>query len=413
MGYLLPAFDSRPAILDIYTPFFCLHRDAYVEGNQVIITPLRPGFITSIHTDDTFLVKKGQPLIELDRTDASIFLEQSEQELAQTVREVCQAFHDVFTYSADIEVKKADLIVAAQDFHHREGVLAAEGVSLENYQHAVAALRSRYFSLQLTESLYHKALSYVQGTSIKTHPRVQAAAYKFREAWVQLHRCTIYAPVEGLAAQRTIQVGMWVNEGDPLLSVIPLDQIWVNANYKETQLKKMRLGQSVRITSDLYGSGVVYHGRIVGIPGGAGNAFSLLPPQNLSGNWIKIVQRLPVRVELEPEELKHHPLRLGLSMKAITSLRNQEGGLVPTSTEGSPTYQTSIFEEEEEGALEQIEKIIHANLDPTLASYAESALCMEPIDRVIKPLNRFFQRLKSSMECDLKDLFSKENECQE
>lgn len=145
----------------------------------------------------------------------------------------------------------------------------------------------------------------VQGTSIAEHPWVQVAAQEVRDAWVQLYRCKIYAPVDGLVAQRTIQVGMWVSQQEPLMSIIPLDQIWVNANYKETQIKKMRIGQKVRFTSDLYGSDVVFHGHIVGLPGAAGNAFSLLPPENLSGNWIKIVQRLPVRIALLQDELKN------------------------------------------------------------------------------------------------------------
>lgn len=380
--------------------------DAYVEGNQVFITPLHPGFVTSIHTDDTFLVEKGQLLVELDKTDARLALDQAEEILAQTVREVCQAFHEVFAQKADIEVKKAGLILTAQDFHHREGVLAAEGVSLENYQHAVAALRAGYFSLQATETLYQKALSLVQGTSIKTHPRVLAAAYRLREAWVQLYRCNIYSPVEGLAAQRTIQVGMQVNGGQPLLSVIPLDQIWVNANYKETQLKRMRIGQKVKITSDLYGRDIIFHGKVVGLPGGAGNAFSLLPPQNLSGNWIKIVQRLPVRVELDPEEIKHHPLRIGLSMEATTYFRDQQGELVPTSTVGSPLYQTPIFEEEEKGDRECVEEVINANLDPTLIHYADDPIHLEPLVPMItdpEELKQFFPKLKLSMEEDLKE----------
>jgi membrane fusion protein (multidrug efflux system) len=348
--------------------------DAYVEGNQVYITPLRPGFITGIHSDDTFLVKKGQLLIDLDKTDSLIALNQAEKNLAQVVREVCQMFHQVFVYGAEIEIKKADYIKTAQDYQHRKDVVSEGGVSLEDFEHAIAFLSGSYYALQMTELLYDKALSLVQGTSIKTHPLVLEAADKVRDAWVQLYRCQIYSPVEGLVAQRKIQVGMWVDSGQLLMSVIPLDQIWVNANYKETQLKKMRIGQSVKIRSDLYGWDTVFHGIIVGLPGAAGNAFSLLPPQNLSGNWIKIVQRLPVRVMLDPNELKHHPLRIGLSMEATVDLSDQEGLLVPVNTEGSPTYETPIYEGEELGDLEAIIKIIDENLDPTLSTYANTPL---------------------------------------
>lgn len=351
--------------------------DAYVEGNQVFITPLKRGFVTAIHTDDTFLVKKGQLLVDLDATDSIIALSHAEKNLAAVVREVCQTFHQVFVYEADIEIKRAEFIKTAQDYEHRKDVVAEGGVSVEDFEHAIAYLSSSYYALQMTELLYEKALSLVQGTSIKTHPRVLEAADRVRDAWVQLYRCQIYSPVEGLVAQRKIQVGMWADAGQPLMSVIPLDQIWVNANYKETQLKKMRIGQEVKITSDLYGSGTVFHGKIVGLPGAAGNAFSLLPPQNLSGNWIKIVQRVPVRVALDAEELKEHPLRIGLSMEAIVDLRDQQGLLVPDSTAGSPTYETPIYEWEEFGDEEEIAAIIDQNIDPTLANFADSPLMIE------------------------------------
>jgi len=350
--------------------------DAYVEGNLVAITPLRPGFIRGIYTDETFLVKKGQLLIELDQTDSKIELEKARNDLAKVVREVSQAFHTVFSYAAEIEVRRAELIRSAQDFTHRKDVLSAQAVSLEDYQHSVAAIRASYFSYKQTESLFDQALAFVQGTSIKTHPVVLASADRLKDAVVQLYRCNIYSPVEGLAAQRTIQLGMWVDSGTPLLSVIPLDQIWVNANFKETQMKNMRIGQRVTIRSDLYGRDVIYHGRILGLSGAAGNVFSLLPPQNLSGNWIKIVQRLPARVGLDCEEIRVNPLRVGLSMEATVDLRDP-GLLVPTSSAGSPVYKTNIFDEEEKGAAEMIERIIHENMDPTLSHYAETPLCMK------------------------------------
>jgi membrane fusion protein (multidrug efflux system) len=357
-----------------YWRFFKYTDDAYVQGNQVYITPLHPGFVTSIRTDDSFLVKKGQLVVTLDQTDAKIALEKARETLAQIVRQVCEIFHQVFVYRAEIDLKKAELIRDAQDFLHRYKVFRVQGVSIEDYEHAVAALRAQYASLEMTGALYHKTLAAVQNTSLKNHPLVVAASDQVRDAWVRLYRCNIYSPVEGLAAQRTIQVGMWVPAGQPLLSVIPLDQIWVNANYKETQLKGMRLGQKVDITADLWGLEHVFHGKIVGLPGGAGNAFSLLPPQNLSGNWIKIVQRLPVRVALDPEEILKHPLRVGLTCRAVVDVSDQSGKIVPDTTIGSPHYETSIFEIEETGDREFIDSIIVANLDPLLSEYANSRL---------------------------------------
>jgi membrane fusion protein, multidrug efflux system len=361
-----------------YWLFFWRHReytdDAYVEGNLVVITPLQSGFVKSILTDDTYWVEKGQLLVELDETNAKIAFQKAKEQLAETVREVCQSFHSVFAYQAEIQSRKAEFIKAAQDYEHRLHVIEAGGVSIEDFEHAEAALRSTFFLLQMTEVLYEKALAFVRGTTLLNHPMVLAASDSARQAWVNLYRCKIYAPVEGLIAQRKIQVGMWTDSGYPMMAVIPLDQIWINANFKETQMKRMRIGQTVKIRSDLYGRDTVFHGKIVGLPGGAGNAFSLLPPQNLSGNWIKIVQRLPVRVGLDPEELRLHPLRVGLSMEATVDLRDQEGLLVPESSAGSPHYKTPIFELEEQGDEKWIKDIILSNVDPTLSNYIEIPL---------------------------------------
>lgn len=350
--------------------------DAYVEGNQVMLTPLRPGFVQSILTDDTYLVEKGQILVQLDETDSKIALQKAEENLAETVREVCQSFHSAFALRAEILSKKAEFVKAAQDYEHRAVVLQAGGVSLEDYEHAEAALRSSFFSLQMTELLFEKEYSLIRGTTILTHPLTLLAVSQARQAWVDLYRCKIYSPVKGIVAQRTIQVGMWVPAGQPLMAIIPLDQIWVNANFKETQMRHMTIGQPVKVTVDLYGDDVVFHGRIAGLPGGAGNAFSILPPQNLSGNWIKIVQRLPVRVEFDPEELIKHPLRIGLSSEAIVDLREQ-GLLVPTSTKGSPSYVTDIFEREETGDMKWIHQIIEVNLDPSLKDFSNSPIQIE------------------------------------
>ncbi|MFJ1267912.1 efflux RND transporter periplasmic adaptor subunit [Legionella lytica] len=347
--------------------------DAYVQGNLVTIKPLRPGFVTGIYTDDTYYVKKGQLLVSLNETDSIIALEKAKQKLAQTVRDVCQAFHNVFVFSSDIQMKKAEHMKAKQNFKHRHDVIQMKGVSLEDYQNAADDLRASAASLESTKNNYQKTLAFIQGTSITEHPLVQAAAQEVRDAWVQLYRCKIYAPVDGIIAQRSVQVGMWLSPSDGLMSVIPLDQIWINANYKETQLSDIRLGQPVRIVSDLYGNSVVFHGTVAGLPGAAGNAFALLPPENLSGNWIKIVQRLPVRVSLDPHELKEHPLRVGLSLEVTTDISNLNGGFNNTATTESPRYSTDIFQQEEAGIDELLTRIIAANIDPNLQQYAQTA----------------------------------------
>ena len=348
--------------------------DAYVQGNQVYLTPLHSGFVTAIHTDDTFFVKQNEILVELDQTDALIAIDQAKEHLAQTVRRVCEMYHQVFAYHSQIEVAKAQFVRNAQDFEHRLRVLSAQAVSLENYEHAVAGLRESFFQLQKIEALYEKSLSLVQGVSIYAHPLVKQAADRVRDTWVYLRRCNLYAPIEGIAAQRSIQVGMWVKEGTPLMSVIPMDQIWVNANFKETQLKRMRIGQRANVTIDLYGKNVVFHGKVVGLPAVAGNVTGLLPPQNLSGNWIKIVQRLPVRIELDPDEIKAHPLRLGLSSEATVDIRDESGPYFASSPKGSPTYSTTTYLAEESGDKRYIEEIIAANLDPNLIQYHNAPL---------------------------------------
>ncbi len=348
--------------------------DAYVQGNQVYITPLVPGFVTAIHTDDTFLVKEGDLLVQLDETNARLALLYAKKNLGNSIRQVCQAFHDVFIYKEEIEIIVADLIRAIQDYHHRKEAIQMESVSVEDLEHATAALRASYHQLKSKEAHYKKASSFVQGTSIRQHPLVQTASSQFRLEWVRKYRCKIFSPVTGLVAQRKVQVGMHVKEGEPLMSVIPLHQIWVNANFKETQMCDMRIGQTVELRSDLYGDKAIYHGTIVGLPGAAGNAFSLLPPQNLSGNWIKIVQRLPVRVALNEEELIKYPLRIGLSMEAFASTSNQQGLLVPIATNESPIYSTNVFEKEEGGDLEAVEEILKENIDPTLAEYLDLPL---------------------------------------
>jgi membrane fusion protein (multidrug efflux system) len=400
--YIWGSFAAIMLFIFLFWFFFLRHYkytdDAYVHGNQVYITPLHPGFVTSVLFDDSFLVREGQLLVTLDETDSKIALQKAKEDLAQTVRDVCELFHQVFVYKAEIDLKTAQLICNAQDCFHREGVFRQQGVSVEDYQHALAALRTEFFSLKMSGALYHKTLAVVQDTTIHDHPLVMAAADKVRREWVRLVRCKIYSPVEGLVAQRTIQVGMWVPAGQPLMSVIPLDQIWVNANYKETQLKHIRLGQKVNVTADLWGFSHVFHGKVVGLPGGSGNAFSLLPPENLSGNWIKIVQRLPVRVRLDPEEVKKHPLRLGLTCRTWVDISDQEGKWVPTKVAGSPSYHTPIFKTEEAGDEEFIASIVSENIDPTLKKYAHEPLHLPGVKITLPPIIDEALRQNSQME---------------
>lgn len=343
--------------------------DAYVQGNQVVITPLVNGFITGIYTDDTFLVEEGQLLVQLDPTDAILSYEEARQNFSKAVREVCAIYHQVFAYEAEIQIREAEWTKAQEFYNHRLEVLNQGAISLEDFQTAEANLEETYFAWSNAKSLYEKAVSIIIGRSIRENPLVVAAEDLLSQAWVNLYRTKIYAPVRGLVAQRDAQLGMWVSSGAPLLSVIPMDQIWVNVNYKETQMKNMKIGQKVELQSDMYGRDVQYRGKIVGLPGAAGNAFSILPPQNLSGNWIKIVQRLPVRVALEEEDLVSHPLRIGMTMRSKVDVRKRTGSYLPKSSKGAPIYKTNIYEYEIAKSKKQISSTFLENADPSLEAY--------------------------------------------
>lgn len=344
--------------------------DAYVQGNKVVITPLVDGFITGIYSDDTFLVEEGQLIVELDPSNAKLAYEEALQSYAAAIREVCGTFHLVFAYLDDIQVKEAKWIKAQEFYNHRLAVLSQGAISLEDFQAAEATLQETFYNLNQAENLYQKEVVKIIGRSIKDNPKVQQAQDALSQAWINLYRCRIYSPVKGLVAQRDAQLGMWVQSGTPLLSVIPMDQIWVNANFKETQMKRMKIGQKVELSADMYGKAVRYKGVIVGLPGAAGNAFSILPPQNLSGNWIKIVQRLPVRVQLDPNSLCDHPLRLGMTMRAKVDVRDESNeGYLPVSNDVSPQYVTDIYRNEIEMTQKIINQVFYDNVDYDLECY--------------------------------------------
>lgn len=360
-----------------YWTFHETTNDAYVEGNPIQINALRDGFVTTIHTDDSFLVSKGQALVELDRTDANIQYNLAKDRLAETVRNICKEFHRLFALKSEVAVKRAEKNKARENFQHRHDVVEIRGVSLEDYQNAQDDYDSAIEALKATQSQYRAVYAFLQGESIYTHPLVAQAKQVFTDAWVKLYRSTVYSPVTGIVSNRHIQIGMTTHRNQPLMTVIPLDQVWINANFKETQLKRIRIGQKATVTSDYYGPDIVYHGRVVGIGAAAGNVNALLPPQNLSGNWIKIVQRLPVRIQLEKKELKQYPLRLGLSMHVTVNTANQTGLRIPKDNHASPQYKTGIYIKEKEGSDRVINDIIATNLDPSLANYAHHPLTLE------------------------------------
>jgi len=352
--------------------------NAYVQAPVVQITPQVGGTVLAVLADDTDIVKAGQPLVRLDPSDAKLALERSEAQLAQTVREVRTLYANNGALAATIRLREAevqrmqaDVARAGDDVARRQPLLASGAVGGEEMKHAEATLTAARTALAGAQSALAAAQeqatssrALTEGTSVEKHPNVERAAAAVREAYLALQRTELPAPVDGQVAKRTVQVGQRIAAGTPLMSVIPLDQIWVEANFKEVQLRQMRIGQPVRLTADLYGGKVEYDGHVAGLGAGTGAAFALLPAQNATGNWIKVVQRVPVRVEIDAKQLAEHPLRVGLSMEAIVDVAQQQGGapLLDGAPSARRSSATQVFETQRDEAERRVREIIVTNL---------------------------------------------------
>ena len=299
--------------------------DAYVNGDVVQITSEVPGTVIGLHVDDTQRVAAGQPVLELDPADAKIAEANAEADLARAVRQVRGLFAQGQELRAQIDQREQAARTADDDLKRRGGLIADGAISAEELSHARDAVTTTRANVAAARQQLSQTVAQIDGTTIADHPQVLAAAAAVRNAALALHRTDLIAPVSGVIAKRSVQVGQRVAAGTPLLAVVPLDDVWIDANFKEGQLERMRAGQAVTVHTDLYGGDVTYHGHVVGIAAGSGNAFALLPPQNASGNWIKIVQRLPVRILLDPKELEAHPLRVGLSTAVRVDLHDASG----------------------------------------------------------------------------------------
>jgi membrane fusion protein (multidrug efflux system) len=335
--------------------------DAYVSGNIVQITPQIAGTVVGIRVDDTQFVQAGQTLVELDQADAKVALDRADAELAKTVREVRNLFATTAQLRAAAELQESDLKRAEDDLARRERLGASGAVSGEELQHARDAVRSAQAALVAAKQQLEANRARTDRTTIEDHPDIQAAAARVRDAYLSYARTTLPAPVAGFVAKRSVQLGQRVNPGAPLMAVVPLDAVWVDANFKEAQLPAMRVGQPVRLTADLYGGKVEYHGRIAGFGAGTGSAFAVLPAQNATGNWIKIVQRVPVRVALDPQELAQHPLQIGLSMQVEVDTRERGGERLPQTARAPQDYTTTVFRPLDDMASARVKAIIAAN----------------------------------------------------
>ena len=345
----------------LYARYFESTDDCYVDGDVVQVTTEIPGTVIQLHADDTQSVNRGQRLLELDPADAEVAVSNAEANLARAVREVRALFAKADQLRAEIRDREVEFRQAEQDHERRSGLLSGGAISSEEFQHTQDRVTELRASLTAAQEQLNETTTQIDGTTIPTHPQVLAAIAAVRDASLALRRTRITAPVPGVVAQRSVQVGEQVAAGAPLMGIVPLNAVWVNANFKEVQLRNMRVGQPVTLHADMYGGGVVYHGKLVGLSAGSGTAFALLPAQNASGNWIKIVQRLPVRIELDPSELRAHPLRIGLSVTARVDIRDTSGPLVSRQVRQIPIpSEASLANDPQEDA--RITQIIRDNL---------------------------------------------------
>jgi len=335
--------------------------DAYVAGNIVAVTSRENATVTALYADNTQAVRQGQLLIEMDPAVAEVNMRAAEANLARAARAVRGNFASADSYSAQLRQAEVALAQAQSDYQRRQAALAG-AVSGEELGHARDAVQAAEAAVNSARGGLDQAQAGIAGMDVAHNPDVLAAEAQLRAAAITLSHMKIVAPVDGVIAQRTVQVGQRVNAGAPLMAVVPLSNVWVDANFKEVQLARMRIGQPVKITTDIYGSRIVYHGKIAGLGAGSGSAFAVLPPQNASGNWIKIVQRVPVRIALEASELDKNPLRIGLSVSATVEVRDQSGPRVANAPSMAMRANTGEDVNAKVDAL--IRKILAANAAP-------------------------------------------------
>lgn len=336
--------------------------DAYVQGNVVQITPQTAGTVVSITADDGDLIEAGQTLVVLDPTDAEVAVARAEANLAGAVRKVRGLYNAVDSGRASVAAQKVALDKARADYARRKDLAASGAISAEELAHARDALAAAESALAVSQQQLATSRALVDDTVVASHPDVQAAAAALRSAYLDRARTTLVAPVTGHVAKRSVQVGQRVQPGSPLMAVVPLDEVWVEANFKETQLRHMRIGQPVKLRSDLYGSEAAFSGRIESLGVGTGSAFALLPAQNATGNWIKIVQRVPVRIAFASRDVAAHPLRIGLSMHAEVDLHDQSGAVLATQPPRAPVLSTDVYARQLGDAEARIAAIVHANV---------------------------------------------------
>lgn len=335
--------------------------DAYVNGNLMRLAPQVSGTVIDIAADETQYVRQGQLLVQLDSHDADVALAQARANLAQTVRDVAQLFEAEHQAEAVVAAQRSQLKLADQTFTRNHSLLGAHGVSQQDVDRDQSALRSAQAGTRQAEASLAAARAPIAGTQLETHPRVLLAEANLRSAWLAKARTQVLAPVSGYIVRRTVQLGQQVNPGTDLLAMVPLESVWIDANFKETQLDPVRIGQPVSVTTDIYGSDFRYRGRVLGLAGGTGAALAVLPAENATGNWIKIVQRLPVRIGLDPKELRDHPLFLGLSTRINVDVHDTRGATLSQRPAWSPALRTNVYAQQDAGVDVEIRRLVSEN----------------------------------------------------
>ncbi|MBV2188743.1 multidrug efflux MFS transporter periplasmic adaptor subunit EmrA [Providencia huaxiensis] len=317
--------------------------DAYVSGLQIPIVAQTTGNVTQVNFENTDLVKAGDVLVVLDKTNARLAFEQAKHDLATTVRKTKELYINGDEYQAQIQKNRVTLAQAQKDYQRRVALGRSGTISKEDLQHSQEAVQLAQAALDISIQQYNANRALLRNTELKKQPAIQQAADSVRSAWINLQRTEIKSPMTGYVSRRNVQVGSQVSPQSSLMAIVPVQPVWVDANFKETQLEKVRIGQPVTINSDFYGEDIVYNGTVVGLDMGTGSAFSLLPAQNATGNWIKVVQRLPVRVELDPEQVAKHPLRIGLSMNVTIDIKDQNGPVLAEVQRTVPAFESDVL----------------------------------------------------------------------
>jgi membrane fusion protein (multidrug efflux system) len=336
--------------------------DAYVNGNLVLLSPQIGGTVVAINTDETQFVQRGEVLVQLDPRDTDVALAQAKASLGQTVRDVAQLFAQEARDVALVDAQQTVLTQANQDLERDRSVFAVHGVSDETLKHDEHTVHTARAALEEAQASLASTRAQITGTQPESHPRVLQSEANLRNAWLAAARTRVVAPVSGYVVRRSVQLGQQVTPSTEMLAIVPLDSVWVDANFKENQLGSLRIGQPVQVSADMYGSHVQYRGKVMGLSAGTGSSLAVLPAQNASGNWIKIVQRLPVRIGLDPNELKQHPLFLGLSTAVEVDVHDQGGASLSQQPVWQSSLNTDAYASQDAGADAEITAIVAKNL---------------------------------------------------